>query len=425
MRQLGETGDPRELVPGNPGEVRRTADIMARFGSALSSAGEGLRRIDDGGWKGPAADGFHEAFDGEPKRWIECGDAFGDAAGALTSYASTHEWAQGQAAEAIVLWDQGEAATNAAKADHEAAVQRAHQDAMALTAAGVPTVPPEIPFHDPGEEKRQAARDKLQRARHQLDEAGDRAEVTVGHARDKAPPKPKWWQKVGEFLSEFGKGAWEATVGLVEFAWSISTVRMLVDPVGYAQTVASYVQAAQFAVQHPGDFAKAVVDWDTWKQNPARAIGHLVPDIALAVATGGAGAAASRGGSAAAKAARLAKAAVKPGKARFGHTNNFNYRDTFFNHHPDLNGKVVVHHAVEQQALKRYPDSVNPNQIHSYENLRGIPKGDVNNQVHLSDIRKEWNRFYREHPTATQGQLLDFATKIDDKFGSLFKPPVR
>lgn len=292
MRQLGETRDPRGLVSGSPGEVRRTADTMAKFGAALSSAGEGLRKIDAGGWNGPAADGFHESFDGEPGRWIECGDAFEDAAGAVSSYSHTLEWAQGQAAEAIVLWDEGEAATKTAKAEHEAAVQRAQQDAVARTTAGVSTVAPDIPFHDPGEEKRQAARDKLQRARRHLDETGDRAEVTVGHARDKAPPKPKWWQKVGEFLSEFGKGAWEATVGLVEFAWSISTIRMLVDPVGYAQTVASYVGTAQFAVQHPGEFAKAVVDWDTWKENPARALGRLVPDIALAAATAGAGAAA-------------------------------------------------------------------------------------------------------------------------------------
>jgi hypothetical protein len=92
--QLGETRDLRALVPGNPGEVRRTADIMARVVTALSSAGEGLRKIDDGVWTGAAADRFHQVFDGEPQRWIVCGDAFEDAAGAVSGYSSTLEWAQ-------------------------------------------------------------------------------------------------------------------------------------------------------------------------------------------------------------------------------------------------------------------------------------------------------------------------------------------
>ena len=88
-------------------------------------------------------------------------------------------------------------------------------------------------------------------------------------------------------------------------------------------------------------------------------------------------------------------------------------------------GAVVVHHAVEQQVLRRYPGVVSESEMHSLENLRGIPKGDINNRVHLSQIRKEWNRFYKANPNPTQSQLLDFATKLDNKFGHLFNPPIR
>jgi RHS repeat-associated protein len=113
-----------------------------------------------------------------------------------------------------------------------------------------------------------------------------------------------------------------------------------------------------------------------------------------------------------------------PARASFGSSTSKDYRGTHFAENPEAEGKVVVHHAVEQQSLKRYPGVVSESQMHSGENLRGIPK-ELNNTVHLSEIRKIWNEFYRTHPTATQEELLDQATKIDDQFGACFIPPVR
>jgi hypothetical protein len=209
-------------------------------------AGEGLKSIDSGGWTGVAGDAFHECFDGEPDRWIGCGQAFLDAAGALAGHAETLSWAQGQAAEAIALWERGEAATEQAKADHAAAQHQANQQAAAATAAGTPTAAPSL----------------------------------LG--------------KATEFVTEFGAGAVEATIGLMQFAWQVSPSRMLVDPIGYHKDMTTLSQAIVTGVQHPSEFGKALIDYDTWKQSPGRALGHLVPD-AIAVATVGAGAAATRG----------------------------------------------------------------------------------------------------------------------------------
>jgi uncharacterized Zn-binding protein involved in type VI secretion len=111
-------------------------------------------------------------------------------------------------------------------------------------------------------------------------------------------------------------------------------------------------------------------------------------------------------------------------EATFGESASTNYKQTFFEAHPGTEGKVVVHHAVEQQTLTRYPGVVSESEMHSLENLRGIPK-EINSDVHLSQIRKSWNQFYRETPNPTQAQLLEHATKIDNQFGHLFNPPVR
>ena len=43
------------------------------------------------------------------------------------------------------------------------------------------------------------------------------------------------------------------------------------------------------------NLGKAVLDWDTWSDDPARALGHLLPDAIAAVFTAGAGTAATRG----------------------------------------------------------------------------------------------------------------------------------
>lgn len=110
--------------------------------------------------------------------------------------------------------------------------------------------------------------------------------------------------------------------------------------------------------------------------------------------------------------------------ATFGTATSSNYRATFFEANPGTEGQVVVHHAVEQQVLTRYPGVVTESQIHSLQNLRGIPKP-INAQVHLCAIRKSWNQFYRTNPSPTANQLLEHATKIDDEFGHMFDPPIR
>ena len=101
-----------------------------------------------------------------------------------------------------------------------------------------------------------------------------------------------------------------------------------------------------------------------------------------------------------------------------------NYRKTFFDEYPELEGSVVVHHAIEQQVLKKYPNLFTLDEIHALENLRGIPK-ETNSDIHLSKIRKDWNRFYRNHPNPTKEEVINYMIKLDKKYGENFNPPIK
>jgi hypothetical protein len=95
----------------------------------------------------------------------------------------------------------------------------------------------------------------------------------------------------------------------------------------------------------------------------------------------------------------------------------------FQSENPALRGKVVVHHAIEKQAVKRYPGVITKGIVHTGENLRGIPKEAT--RLHLSQIRREWDEFYFEHPNATEAQVRAKAAEIDAKYAAQFLPPKR
>ena len=187
----------------------------------------------------------------------------------------------------------------AASQRYDAAVARAEQTAAGT---GAPARPPSLAqpaSSDPGEPLREQARRVLGDARDNVAEQGRRAAGTLRAAADAAPDEPGLFSRAATQVGEFFKGAGEATWGIVEFAFKLSPTYLLIDPAGYVSHLQGLADGVVFAVQNPKEFALAVLDWETWKENPARALGHLVPDLVLALATGGAGAAATRAASAA------------------------------------------------------------------------------------------------------------------------------
>ena len=137
MTDLGRTRDPTELIPGNPAGIRAAAQTLRARARRAEQAGDGLARIDAGGWEGEAAQVFRERFSYEPAKWYAAANSLDTAADALSTYAEVLEWAQARAAEAVGLWDEAEVASRVAEHRHDG---------------------PE-PFVDPGVAVRLAARD--------------------------------------------------------------------------------------------------------------------------------------------------------------------------------------------------------------------------------------------------------------------------
>nr|WP_239071890.1 hypothetical protein [Amycolatopsis sp. SID8362] len=68
MAELGQTTDPKALIPGDPPAIYENARVLAARANSALAAGDALKRIDTGAWRGPASDKFHEDHQTEVPR---------------------------------------------------------------------------------------------------------------------------------------------------------------------------------------------------------------------------------------------------------------------------------------------------------------------------------------------------------------------
>ncbi|GAB3266100.1 hypothetical protein [Kineosporia babensis] len=150
------------------------------------------------------------------------------------------------------------------------------------------------------------ARDAAQRAA----EAARLTASTLAGLAATAPQRPARWRRwlanAEEVRAEVVLGMQETTQdALYSVAHLVSGYVLLPSP----RTAAESVQGVKAVVQQPDEAAKAMVDLDTWRTNPARATGHLIPGLAGGGLTSGQVAAARPGQlQRALRAAQLARA---------------------------------------------------------------------------------------------------------------------
>ncbi len=264
--------------PGNSWSVRGGADdirsTLARLGTARTAA-EHLEAITSGAhWRGEAFEAFRRATEVKPlpaavdhaaERMVQAADRLDWFADRFDANADTIRWC------------------------------RSRLSALAIEGGSVPDeLVPEV-----------------QRIQWDVERAWDDHRAALSHVADLfdwlddqpifATPPPSNWDRV--------KGAaghvWSFGVGVVEATWAMVTLSAelmlylnpLTAPFKWREAWENrdqIVAILQFAWDNPGDFAvelgKAVLDLDTLREDGvARWLGHRVPDIVLALATGGLG----------------------------------------------------------------------------------------------------------------------------------------
>jgi hypothetical protein len=298
-------------IEGNPGAIRSKAVLMEQKGQLFYDTGDALAKIDVSGWTGRAADEFREAHDLEPERWTKAGNGFKRAAAGLTTYAGALEDAQRRAAEARAEHERGQRESESARTQYDSYLGRMR----AYWSSG--GTDPAEPFVDWGDPIQQEALRALQAARADLDNAAATCAGEVRAGCADAPEEPNWLESGLKFVGGIFEGAGEAVwdlltmvpfspVNLVIDAYKLATGDLTPEELaktyeldvenGWAMAQGIYTGLTTDPVGFGKELGKSLLDWDTWADDPARAIGHLVPDAIVAVATGGAGAVATRGG---------------------------------------------------------------------------------------------------------------------------------
>jgi len=295
-------------IDGNPGAIRARAATTYDKGQLFFDTGNALSAIDTGGWIGRAADHFRDAHKLEPDRWFEAGNGFRTAGTALQTYATAVEQAQKVAEWAQGEYDRGDEVTQSARSSYDADVS----DARQKLAAGVYSSLTIEPFHDPGQAIRDNAVSEFTGAKATLEEAAHTCAGQVRAGCAAAPEEPRWWESGLKFVGGIFQGAGEAVwdlltispfgaVNMITDTWKLATGDLTPEELMKKyelslETVGDMWQALQDdPVEFGKNLGKGLLDWDTWADDPARALGHLVPDAIAAVATAGAGTVATRG----------------------------------------------------------------------------------------------------------------------------------
>nr|WP_300047852.1 ADP-ribosyltransferase [uncultured Nocardioides sp.] len=301
---------PDFVIEGNPGNVRAKALTMEQKGQLFYDTGDALGKIDVSGWTGRAADEFREAHDLEPDRWVKAGNGFKKASAGLTTYAGALEDAQRRAEEAKAEFERGERESASARTQYDSYMGRMRSY---WSSGGTDQAEPFVDWGDPIQQEALGA---LNAARADLDNA---AAVCAGEVRAgcaDAPEEPNWLESGLKFVGGIFEGAGEAVWDLLTMV-PFSPVNMVIDSYKLAtgdltpeELMKKYELSAENAwtmaqgiytglttdpVGFGKELGKSLLDWDTWADDPARAIGHLVPDAVAAVATAGTGALATRG----------------------------------------------------------------------------------------------------------------------------------
>jgi hypothetical protein len=213
--QLGQTTNPRDLIPGDPTAIAADLRALVQKVQTVDGAGDRLSRIDAANWRGDASKAFRDSYVAEPPKWTQAANLLAGGGQALADYGTTLAWGQGQAQQAIELYTQAQAATRSASAAHDTRVQ-----------FGMPVGP----FVDPGAKSAQEAQTILDNARGKVAKSGDDAATALGfepdgkggftkklggknYGTDRRKPHHHYDKKQKKWVTDDDPNGWQRTKG--------------------------------------------------------------------------------------------------------------------------------------------------------------------------------------------------------------------
>ncbi|MFF1480325.1 DUF6531 domain-containing protein [Streptomyces sp. NPDC058301] len=272
---------PSDVIYGNSMDVDALALKFQAYAGAFKDGMDRLVDLSLMDWTGAGAEGFKDATKKLPQELESAQKYFESSGKALDSYAYKLRSVHTRLRPIIDDADEARAASKShwkRVTDYNAALDRKDDP-----------LPERPPDDDPGIAALNDCYARLDKLESELQTVIDSAKRQLDTAAEKAPHKPaprKGWDKFEKGLGDFFSGAGDTMRG-----WYEDFDDLVRDgPDGVGLHLAGMVDGASYAAQHPQEFAKAVVNWDEWQRNPARAAGQLTPELLLALASGGAGA---------------------------------------------------------------------------------------------------------------------------------------
>jgi hypothetical protein len=265
----------RDLIPGEPDLVANLGRRLVGFADDLADARIALMRISLGTWVGASAQACAEDLEELSARVRAAELAFYKAGDAINAYAPVHADAQLQAARALALW------------------RAAAPAAAVLRGTAVGPLPVGAPADPEADLARAGA--MFQEAREVMAVAAKALAERLEDAQNGAPNDPGFFSKIRRAVESFVVGTGEGVVGMAEgvvalagLAYRIQPVRAIYDPQGYVDAQDALWAAVARVPFHLPEVGAALIDLDTWKDDPFRAAGKLVPDVIAILATAGA-----------------------------------------------------------------------------------------------------------------------------------------
>lgn len=303
VREFAGAKDANDLISGEPAEISESVTGMAKLGEAMTLAGESLARIETSGWTGQAADNFRSRIKGKPKQWLNAGTGLQEMSEALLQYRVVLVSSKDTASRALHMWKGAQAATKKAINEHN---QRVETYNKAVDLGQNPG--PQPVYQDPGKAGREQAEQMLEDARRRVTEAGYACGRVITEWIAQAPAEPNWWDRLTMNIvdvvsytatggADVAEGVWQGLKGINSMVRMFNPLDSynLTHPAAMPENLGKLAGGLWKGVQNPEQFIKGALDVETWKDSPGRALGKLLPDVALGVATGGTGLVAGRG----------------------------------------------------------------------------------------------------------------------------------